>query len=230
MLTRFEEFDASALVWNADPQRLIDLLRAMGENDIEPAWVLCELACYSEQFLTRGGNAVEGVYTWIPHAPFDSPSASSELIDYRFWLSQFSDEAGWSEIGLQAWSAGRLFEAAFNQLLEVEPEQPTREQLISAARDISSFTANGILPITNPGAGIPTPCFALMVVRNGRWVQEYPLPPRDLDCSADNLHELVATRALGLEDPVATSSINSEQVDEAEEPVDLDNPEDLPDE
>ena len=36
-----------------------------------------------------------------------------------------------------------------------------------------------------------------MVVRNGRWVQEYPLPPRDLDCSADILYELVATRALG---------------------------------
>lgn len=228
VLTRFEEFDASALVWNADPDRLIELLRAMDDNDIEPAWVLCELGCYSEEFIRSGGNAVEGVYAWIPHAPFDSPSASPELIAYRFYLSRFADEAGWSDIGLQAWMAGRLFEQAFNALLEAEPEAPTREQLIDAARSITNFTANGILPITNPGAGQPTPCFALMVVRNGRWVQEHPVPPRDLDCDPDNLYELVATRALGLEEPVATSSINSDQVDDAGEDVDLDNPEGLP--
>ena len=229
VVTRFEEFEANALVWNADPERLIDLLRALEENDLGPEWVLCELACYSQSFLLEGGSAVEGVHTWVPHAPFESLSASPELINYRFWLSRVSDE-GWSETGLQAWTAGRLFEQAFNRVLEIEPEAPTREQLIAAASEITSFTANGILPITNPGAGRPTPCFALMVVRNGRWVQDYPLPPRDLDCSADNLYELVATRALGLEDPVATSSVNSDQLDEDAETVDLDNPEDLPDE
>ena len=230
VLTRFEEFEASALVWNADPERLIDLLAAMDDNDIEPSWVLCELACYSQEFLTEGGRVVEGVYTWIPHAPFDALSASSELIEYRFWLSRFSDDAGWSEVGLQAWSAGRLFEEAFNAMLEVEPEAPTREQLIASARTVTSFTADGVLPITNPGGGVPTPCFALMVVRNGRWEQEFPLPPRDLDCSDDNLYELVATRGLGLEDPVATSSINSDQVEDADDTVDLDNPEEPPEE
>ena len=232
ILTRYEEFESEAIVWNADPDRLIDLLRELGANDLDPTWVLCELACYSEAFISRGGNAVEGVYTWVPHSPFDSATVDDELITYRFWLNRFSDDVGWSEVGLQAWMAGRLFEEAFNRLLQAEPEQPTREQLVSAAESIDAFTAGGIMPITDPGTRQPTPCFALMVVRNGRWEQEFPQPPRDLDCSSENLYELVATRALGLEAPVTASSTNSElaAATAEEDAVDLDTPEEVPDE
>lgn len=230
VLVRYEEFETQAMVWNADPQRLIELLREFGANDIEPTWVLCELACYSEQFLRDGGSAVEGVYTWIPHSPFLSPSAAGELIDYQFWLRQFAPDIGWSEVGLQAWMAGRLFEESFNRVLQVEPEAPTREQLISAARSIVSFDAGGILPLTNPAERVPTPCFALMVVENGRWEQAYPLPPRDLDCSGDNLYGLIATRNLEVaEAPVETSSTNSDDADaDTAEPEDLENPEEVP--
>lgn len=224
ILRRWDEFDAQALVWNADPDRLIDLLRELAEVDASPTFALCELGCYSEQFLQRGGAAVEGVYTWIPHRPFDSPNAANELLSYRFWLKETAPELGWSEIGLESWMAGRLFEEAFNRLLVVNPNAPKRSELITVANSIDAFTARDILPFTDPGGRVPTPCFALMVVREGRWVQEFPRPPRDLDCSEDNLYALTSTQLLG-RDLTETSSATSETADPIEPQDDLENPE-----
>jgi ABC-type branched-subunit amino acid transport system substrate-binding protein len=221
IVSRWEASGAESLVWVADPGRLISLLDALEEP---PSFVLCEWGCYSQQFLLDGGEAVEGVYTWIAHSHFDSPNARGDLFQYRANLATVAPDAGWSEIGLQSWMAGRLFEEAFNRLLQVEPELPTREQLIQIARGVDLYAANGILSATNPGGGEPTPCFVLMVVRNGRWEQEYPEPPRDQDCAEKNLHELVTSRSLGITTLSATTS-DAQPTPEAE--PDLENPEEL---
>ena len=79
-----------------------------------------------------------------------------------------------------------------------------------------------MLSFTNPGAGEPTPCFALMVVRDGRWVQEYPEPPLDKDCAETNLYELVGTRVLGITD--LSADVTTDTGDSGTAP-DLENPE-----
>jgi len=218
VLTNWESSEAQALVWTADPERLIELLEALDETERpRPEWVLCELGCFSQDFLADGGDAVEGVYAALPHAPFDSPTAADE---YRLWLSRTMPGRGWSEIGLQSWMSGRLFEEAFNRMLLIEPELPTRATLIEAARTIDSFSAGGILPgVTNPVAGLQTNCFWLVVVRNGQWVQAQPENALELDCERDNLFRLESTRFLGLEAEVETSSITSADA-EADDDVD----------
>ncbi|MDG1087286.1 MAG: hypothetical protein P8P20_06095, partial [Acidimicrobiales bacterium] len=184
--------------------------------------------CYSQQFLLDGGETVEGVYTWIAHSPFESPNARGDLFLYRANLATVAPDAGWSEVGLQSWMAGRLFEQAFNRVLEVEPELPTREALIRVAQGINFYIANGILSATDPGGQQPTPCFVLMVVRNGRWVQEHPAPtnPRNQDCSEDNLYQLVTSRSLGVITLSATTS-EAQPTSVAEAEPDLENPEEL---
>ncbi len=224
VVLRWDELGAESLVWVADPGRLIELLEAFEEP---PEFVLCDWGCYSQQFLIDGGDAVEGVYTWIAHSPFFSANERGELFLYRANLASVSLEAGWSEIGFQSWMAGRLFEAAFNTLLEVEPEAPTREQLIQVARGITFYTANGVLSATNPAGGEPTPCFVLMVVRNGGWEQAHPEPPRDKDCAESNLYELVTSRSLGVAAPTVTAATSPDAA--PTEAPDLDNPEDLED-
>ncbi len=221
----WEDNGAESLVWVADPGNLIELLEAFEEP---PAFVLCEWGCYSQQFLLDGGETVEGVYTWIAHSPFESPNARGDLFLYRANLATVAPDAGWSEVGLQSWMAGRLFEQAFNRVLEVEPELPTREALIRVAQGINFYIANGILSATDPGGRQPTPCFVLMVVRNGRWVQEYPAPtnPRNQDCSEDNLYQLVTSRSLGVTSLSATTS-EAQPTSVAEAEPDLENPEEL---
>ena len=223
VVLRWDELGAESLVWVADPGRLIELLEAFEEP---PEFVLCEWGCYSQQFLIDGGAAVEGVYTWIAHSPFESPLERGELFLYRANLTAVAPQAGWSEVGFQSWMAGRLFEAAFERLIQIEPEAPTREQLISIAREIDFYTANGVLSATNPAAGEPTPCFVLMVVENGRWEQAFPEPPRDKDCSEDNLYELVTSRSLGVTTLSATTSEEAAAAEPEDEP-DLETPEEL---
>jgi len=147
IVERWQELGPESLVWTADPGRLIEMLEVLEEP---PTFVLCNWGCYSQQFLIDGGEAVEGVYTWIPHSDFESPRARGDLVIYEFNLASVAPEAGWSEIGLQSWMSGRLFEAAYARLIQQEPDNPTRAQLISAARSIEFFTANGVLSATNP--------------------------------------------------------------------------------
>ena len=218
VVPRWAESGAESLVWTADPQRLISFLQALDEP---PEFVLCEWGCYSQQFLVDGGEAVEGVYAWVAHTPFFSQNSRGELVLYTANLARFDREAGWSEIGMQSWMAGRMFEAAYTSLLQDEPEAPTREQLVEVARDLTFWTANGVLSGTNPVEGSPDPCFVLMVVRDGRWQQEHPQPPRDKDCDEENLFELVTTRSLGaavatVVDPVPEGGVEAE--DTAGEP------------
>jgi len=220
---RWEDAGAESTIWSADPTRLIEWLEALEEP---PVFVLCDWGCYSQQFLLDGGDAVEGVYTWIAHSEFDAPTARGEFNLYKANLAAISRDAGWSEVGLQSWMAGRLFEAVFNSLIAVEPEAPTREALIEIARQTTFWTANGILSPTNPGEGEPNPCFVLMVVRDGRWQQEYPAPPRDQDCAEDNLYELVVTASLGVT-AISAASSDDEPAPEPTSSPDLENPEDL---
>ena len=221
--SRWAENGAESLVWAADPGRLIELLRSLEEP---PQFVLCEWGCYSQQFLLEGGEDVEGLYTWIPHSDFDSPNARGDLFLYRANLASVAPDAGWSEIGLQSWMAGRLFEAAYSRLIEIEPEAPTRAQLIQIAREIDFYNANGILSDSNPAGGVPSFCFVLMQVQNGRWQQVHPEPPRDKDCAESNLFELVTSRSLGV--TVASSTTSEEQAAIEPEPEpDLENPEEV---
>jgi len=221
---RWADEEAQSLVWTADPRRLIELLDALEEK---PEFVLCERFCYSQDFLLDGGETVEGVYTWIAHSPFGSPHARGEHVLYQGNLASISREAGWSEVGFQSWMAGRLFEASFNSLLEVEPEAPTREALIRVARSIDLYTANDVLSLTNPAGGEPTPCFVLMKVRNGQWEQVHPLLPRDKDCQPENLQQLVTSASFGVGVASSASSADDQTLVIEEPESDLENPEDL---
>ena len=167
----------------------------------------------------------------IAHNPFDGPNERGDLVTYRANLAAVAPDVGWSDIGLQSWMAGRLFEVAFNALLSVEPENPTREDLIGVAQGINLFNANGVLSATNPGGRQPSPCFILMVVQNGRWEQVFPAAPRPPDCSDENLHELVTTRDLPFSSISANQSDDPSPVEEVVDPEpDLENPEPTDDE
>lgn len=214
VVPNWAEAEAQSLVWHGDPGRLIELLDLLELVGQTPAFVLCEPGCYSEAFIEDGGETVEGVYAWVPHIPFGEPGAPNGVTDYLEWLDQVEPGAGWSETGLQSWLAGLLFEEAAELLAAID-EQPARSDLVITARQTGDFTGGEAITVTNPTEGLPTPCFALVVVRDGEWVQEFPAPPLQRNCDVEiddkpgNLYSLVATRQLGLLPP-QTSSTNSE--------------------
>lgn len=231
ILPAWKEKGVDSIVWTADSARLIQLLTLL--KDDPPAFVLCEMGCYSERFIAEGGEVVEGVYAWVPYRPFDSEDGPSELDSYKFWLNEVAPGVGPSDISLKSWMAGRLFEQAMLRLSENET-QPTREGLISSAAQIDAWDGRDVLSFTNPAAGEPTSCFALVRVTNGEWKQVYPDPPvdkRDLDCSDENLFRLSTTSTLGVTE---NSSVTFEAPTPSptvglDDPGDLETPKDVPD-
>lgn len=193
--TELQTSGAQAWVHTGPPQKLIELLRA---SNNPPIFVLCGPDCYSQAFIREGGYLVEGVYTWIPHISFDSPSAPVEFANYRYWLAQTAPRDGWSEVSLNSWIAGLYFEATFNKLLEIEPGSPGRAQLVAAAVNEGPYGAKGIYNLI-ADLNWPTPCYTMLSVTGQRWTQEHPFPPLEQDCGSNNLHELVATANLGLQ-------------------------------
>lgn len=225
IIPAWEEAGVQSLVWNADSGRLIKLLSQLEER---PAFVLCELDCYSEDFIDRGGQNVEGVYTWIPHVPFGSPNSPAEMVSYLRWLGEAAPGRGWSEVGFQSWLSGRLFEESMERLMSVE-ESFSRRQLLAAAGTVNAFNGEGVLVgFTDPANGIPSSCFTLMVVAEGEWQQAHPEPPAEIDCDPGNLFDLIATRQFGL---LAEIETQASVADEAPEPTptsDIEAPEEVP--
>lgn len=223
--TALEEAGAEAWIYHSHPLALGDLLKVA---QTPPTFVLCGSDCYSLEFLRKGGTYVEGVFTWIPHVPFDSPSAPPEFDKYRYWLSQTAPDVGWSEVSLRSWVAGIYFEDAFNRLIEIEPGAPARPRVVSAALSAGAYDARGIYRDLDDSMRRQSPCFTLMTVKDQRWVQQYPRLPADQDCAESNLYELVSTTNLGLgvAEPTAVpegqgneSSVGKDPLD-AEETVD----------
>lgn len=227
VLPGWAEAGVESLWWNADPGRLVEVLELLDEP---PAFVVCELGCYSQRFIDEGGDAVEGVRVWIPHRPFSAGVLPNELIQYQFYLNEYDRSLGWSETSLKSWIAGRLFEDVYTRLSQIE-ESFTRDQLLDVADAVDAYRVDDLLSFPSPTAGDPSPCFVLMVVQDGQWVQEHPAPAldsRDLDCEADNLYRLTATADLGLTETSSTSSDSAEPTPEPAPGEDLENPEEIP--
>ncbi len=62
----------------------------------------------------------------------------------------------------------------------------TREAVLKAADGINGFTADGMIGSTDVGDRVPSPCFALLQVQDGRFKRVYPKKKASFDCKARN--------------------------------------------
>ena len=227
-----EEAESRSLVWTADPDALLDLLRAKTQSSSPPFdFILCNADCYGTDFLESSGGLAEGVSAWIPHLPFSEPSQSPELVSYLFALAGNVPDARPSAQGVAAWSAGRLFEEAVGRAVgagtpDYDPAVLTREGVLAAAGTIDIWTANGIYNVfnpPNPSAGVPSPCFVLMRVENGAWVRQHPIAAGTMDCNPLNRASLFSNAASGAAQSKTVEPDGSESIatdpPESDEPV-----------
>lgn len=190
---------AQSLIWTLSADRLVQFLAARafvgpdGENEDELAFIVCIEDCYSRTFLADAGSLAEGVYTVLPHLPFDEANFSPELGQYLAAHDRLDNPgAAPSTVGVQAWNAARLFEEALDLSLgdgpAYDPDSIDRERVIGAAGRIDAWDARGILGSeASPAGRIPSPCYVLMQVQDGQWSRVHPLTPGMMDCTATNL-------------------------------------------
>jgi hypothetical protein len=88
--------------------------------------------------------------------------------------------------GLQAFSAGMLFQQVIDAIVAKDgPNGITRKAILAQIATVHDFDAGGLLVKTDVAGKNPSPCIAIMQVKNHAWVRVDPLKPGTFDCSID---------------------------------------------
>jgi ABC-type branched-subunit amino acid transport system substrate-binding protein len=137
----------------------------------------CSLQCYTTTFLSEGGNAVEGQYSWMQFLPFED-KGSNDALDTFLQYDTKPDS-----FGLQAFSAGMLFQQVVEAIVAKSgPNAITRSAILNQIRTVHDFDAGGLLVKTDIAGHNPSPCILIMQVKNHAWVRVDPLKPGTFDC------------------------------------------------
>jgi len=76
------------------------------------------------------------------------------------------------------WTSAELFVDA----LKHAGNPPTRAGLVAALNKMTLFNSGGLIPLSDPAQNIPTNCFLLAQVQNGRIKRVSPTPATGFDC------------------------------------------------
>jgi len=147
----------------------------------------CSIQCYDQSFIQQGGAAVEGQYVYTTFVPFAEASTNAMMRSYLQYTGANNADA----FGANAWAAGIFLRDVVNDIVQQDGKNGlTRAAVLATAATIHNFTADGMLGETDVGRHLPTPCFALLQVRNGKFVRVYPTKPGTFDCNPKNINTI----------------------------------------
>jgi ABC-type branched-subunit amino acid transport system substrate-binding protein len=146
-------------------QQSVRLRQAMQQQGYSPKVYFRDPTDYEPDFVSSGGEAVEGTVVAMNFVPFEEASSSQEMQLYLSWLQQSKPGAKPSFFGVYAWSAARLFverAATLGGKLD-------RESLVSAFRSTNNWTANGLTAPQPVGGKHVGDCWRFLQLNDGKW-------------------------------------------------------------
>jgi ABC-type branched-subunit amino acid transport system substrate-binding protein len=147
------------------------------------AWT-CTTVCYDAGYLTDAGAAAEGTYVWTPEVPREE-TAQNKAVATMVKAVGKDKIVGFSEL---AWESALLFRDAVTALVKTKGVNGlTRANLLESLKGIHTWNADGIRGQSDPGNHIGTACFALLQVKNNKFVRVFPKKKGTLDCNAKNV-------------------------------------------
>ena len=147
----------------------------------------CSVQCYNGSLVQQGGADVEGQYVYLGFVPFEEASSNKTLSNYVKAVGK--DKA--DGFGAQAWASGLYFRDAVNTVVNSGGNNAlTRARVLGAADNINGFTAEGMIGKTDVGKRNPSPCYALLQVKAGKFVRVTPSKKATFNCDAKNLVSL----------------------------------------
>jgi len=147
----------------------------------------CSIQCYDQRFIQEGGPSVNGQYLYTIFVPFEEASANKMTANFLKYTGRDKADA----FGATAWAAGIFFQDIVNTIVQKGGDNAlTRAAVLATAPTINGFTADGMLGKTDVGKRLPTPCYALLQVQNGKFVRVYPKKAGTFDCNPANLQTI----------------------------------------
>jgi ABC-type branched-subunit amino acid transport system substrate-binding protein len=153
-----------------------------GVTDPSIVWS-CTVQCYNPQFLTQGGTSVENEWISLGFLPDIEAKYNKAVAGF----DKYTDPSKRDGFAADAFASGLLLRDAIRDVVAKDGNNGlTRKNLFTELNTIHAFTADGMLGTTDIAGRVPSPCYMLTQVKNGKFVRVYPTKPGTLDCSKKN--------------------------------------------
>jgi hypothetical protein len=160
--------------------------KLQGLTDPKIIWD-CTLQCYDKGLIEQGGADVEDQYVSLLFLPFEETSTNKEL-------KTFVKTVGKDEVdgfAAQAWASGVLLQQAVEKIVDESGVNGiTRTALFESLDTFNAFDANGMIGTVDVAGRVPTPCFALLQVQDGKFVRVTPKKKGTFNCAKKNLQQV----------------------------------------
>jgi hypothetical protein len=158
--------------------------KLQGLTDPKIIWD-CTLQCYDRRLIEQGGSDVEGQYVSLLFLPFEEASTNKELKAYVNTVGKDNIDG----FGAQAWASGVLFQQAVENIVDRDGVNGiTRKALLEELdTGFTKFNANGMIGTVDVSGRTPSACYALLQVKNGKFVRVTPTKKGTFNCDKRNL-------------------------------------------
>jgi ABC-type branched-subunit amino acid transport system substrate-binding protein len=147
------------LLYTGEPEGLAALEQAMVEQSFQPEWITAQANLYDERLVKIGGNAIENTYIVTTFTPFEDAPSNPALEQYLDLFKQYLPNGkAKALLGVQGFSAWLLFAQAAKQC----GADLTRACVYDNLEKVHQWTGGGLHAQTDPGAGTPSDCYALI--------------------------------------------------------------------
>ncbi len=142
-----------------------------------------EGAAYSAQLLSLAGSAANNMYIEQGYALYLGQDAKTVPAVGLFdkWMKKVDSKPNFEIESVYGWASAELFA----QALKEAGNPPTRAGLIKALNKVTFFDAGGLVPPSDPAKAIPSGCFLLAQVQNGKIKRVAPTPSTGFYCGAN---------------------------------------------
>jgi ABC-type branched-subunit amino acid transport system substrate-binding protein len=152
--------------WTGAYQQSVRLRQTMQQQGYEPKLYMRDPTDYNPEYVSSGGDAVDGTVIFTNFTPFEEAGKNQETALYINWLQQVKPGADPTFFGVFSWSAARLFverAIALGGGLD-------RASLIGELKKVTKWTANDLHSPQNVGAKNTGECWRFIQLNDGNWV------------------------------------------------------------
>ncbi len=150
------------------------------QQGFHPDAIVAAQAYDSALFKDIGSSDASNLYMPLGYPLYlgQDRATNPALATFLDWLNRVHPGANVDLYTVEAWAAGQLFAQAMKSL----GSNPTRADLINAVQQIHGFTADGLLPSSDPGRKQGSVCVVVAGVKGHSFVRLTP-PDKGYECN-----------------------------------------------
>lgn len=154
-----KEKGVRGLLYTGEPEALAGIEQAMRDIGYQPDWITAQANLYDQRLVDLGGDAIRNTYIVTTFTPFEKASSNPALQQYLDLFEEYLPGGkAKALLGVQGFSAWLLFATAAKECGADLSQKCVYDNL----KKIHSWTGGGLHAETDPGAGTPSDCYALL--------------------------------------------------------------------